>query len=83
MPQTAFDPITDLAQSALDKYHDWENLGPIKRVVAKFKNATAQPTKKPLATNWYFYGKQQPPRPGDEKPPVKKAVPKKYAGRKQ
>jgi len=76
----AAQPIVDLAKSASNSFYDWGNLGPVKRAIKSASDAiqsavTPKSTKKPIAVSWAYYGKPQP-RPGDDKPTTRKAIPK-------
>jgi hypothetical protein len=76
MGSTAFQPIIDLVKGWNDKIQgaeDFVDKLPIPKTLPTLKVSNSKP---PLATSWYYYGKQQP-RPGDQKSAPRKRIPKK------
>jgi hypothetical protein len=77
MASTAFQPIIDLVKGwsdKIDKAEDFVKNLPLPSKLPTRKTSTGKP---PLATSWYYYGKPQPPRPGEQKAVARKRIPKK------
>ena len=77
MGSTAFQPIIDLVKGWSDKLQgaeDFINKLPVPGKSSTMKTSRGKP---PLATSWYYYGKPQPPRPGEQKAVARKRIPKK------